>query len=120
MGLEVFFVCRWISTNTKENQQCCISALALFADGEDGKFTVSSSLSKLSTALVGLTSSDLAQPYKTLQSITDIKVDITTPPHQSKSTILIGEVRVCLHWLCMSRLYRLLLADKESRGPKGE
>ena len=45
MGLEVFFVCRWISTNTKENQQCCISALALFADGEDGKFTVSSSLS---------------------------------------------------------------------------
>ena len=120
MGLEVFFVCRWISTNTKENQQCCISALALFADGEDGKFTVSSSLSKLSTALVELTSSDVAQPYKTLQSITDIKVDITTPPHQSKSTILIGEVRVCLHWLCMSRLYRLLLADKESRGPKGE
>ena len=97
--------------------KCCISALALFADGEDGKFTVSS---KLSTALVELTSSDVAQPYKTLQSVTDIKVDITTPPHQSKSTIVIGEVRVCLRWLCMSRLYRLLLADKESRGPKEE
>ena len=119
-GFGGVFVCRWISTTTKENQQCCISALALFADGEDGKFTVSSSLSKLSTALVELTSSDVAQPYKTLQSITDIKVDITTPPHQSKSTILIGEVRVCLRWLCMSRLYSLLRADKESRGPKEE
>ena len=94
--------------------KCCISALALFADGEDGKFTVSS---KLSTALVELTSSDVAQPYKTLQSVTDIKVDITT---QSKSTIVTGKLRVCLRWLCMSRLYRLLLADKESRGPKEE
>ena len=120
VGLEVFFVCRWIATTTKENQQCCLSALALFADGEDGKFTVSSSLSKLSTALVELTSSDVAQPYKTLQSVTDIKVERTTSPRQSKSTRLIGEVRVCLRWLCMSRLYRLLLADKESRGPKEE
>ena len=57
--------------------KCCISALALFADGEDGKFTVSS---KLSTALVELTSSDVAQPYKTLQSVTDIKVDISPSP----------------------------------------
>ena len=43
MGLEVF-VCRWISTNTKVNQQCCVSALALFDGGEDGKFTVSFSV----------------------------------------------------------------------------
>ena len=103
-GFGGVFVCRWISTTTKENQQCCIPALALFADGEDGKFTVSSSLSKLSTALVELTSSDVAQPYKTLQSVTDIKVDITTPPHQSKSTILIGRY-VCVYVGCACRGY---------------
>ena len=66
-GFGGVFVCRWISTTTKENQQCCISALALFADGEDGKFTVSSSLSKLSTALVELTWLNHTKRYSLLQ-----------------------------------------------------
>ena len=43
-GFGGVFVCRWISTTTKVNQQCCVSALALFDGGEDGKFTVSFSV----------------------------------------------------------------------------
>lgn len=71
MGLEVFFLSA--GGYLQQKQQCCISALTLFADGEDRKFTVSFSLSN--TALVKLTSSDVAQQYKTLHSVTDIKVD---------------------------------------------
>ena len=42
MGLDVFFAfCRWISTTTQENQQCYLSGVANFSDGEDGKVTVS-------------------------------------------------------------------------------
>ena len=63
--------------NIKENQQCCISALAQFVDGEDRKFTACVSLSILSTALVELTSSDVAQPYKMLQSVNMLCISST-------------------------------------------
>ena len=43
-GFGGVFVCRWMSTTTKENQQCCVSALALFVGDEYGKFTVSFSV----------------------------------------------------------------------------
>ena len=36
-----FFTCRWISTTTCANQQCYLSGLGLYSDGEDGKFSVS-------------------------------------------------------------------------------
>ena len=58
MGLDVFFLqsagC-YISTITKENQQCYLSGLAHFNDGEEGKVTVSFSAhtSCPSMALVG-------------------------------------------------------------------
>ena len=56
MGLDVFFaICRLSSTITKENQQCYLSGLAHFNDGEEGKVTVSFSAhtSCPSMALVG-------------------------------------------------------------------
>lgn len=102
VGMELGFFCLQMDI-----QQCCLSALPRFSDGEDGKFTVSYSLSPLSTALP---SSDMAQPYTLLQSVTDIKVERTMSPCH-KSTRLVGEVRVCLCWLCKAGLYRLLRAD---------
>ena len=40
-----FLLCRWLSTTTQENQQCCLSASAEFSDCVEAKFTVSFSVS---------------------------------------------------------------------------
>ena len=60
----LMFFCSFVSTTTHTNQQCHLSGLGLFSDGEEGLYAVSF---KLSTALIGL-------QWLGLQSVADIKV----------------------------------------------